>query len=808
MRKWSSPASVVIGGLGAAWVVTGLGAMALVVSAGCSSGMSGRSVEKSALVNAEGRLPAVKPAGLILKRDADEFEAGPPPYGYIKIIGEPVPNWKPPQEEFETRYAPVSWTFIGPRPMSSEYWSGEGNAGGHINAIAPHPTDPNTVYIAADSGGVWKTTDGGTNWTPLTDQLSIMNHGAVALDPQSPNTVYIGTGAYQSGSSGDGIFRSLDAGATWNQIATTGQVGNQVTEIVVHPTDSNVIHATTSSGYYRSLDGGASWSQRLSGVCTALEVNPTTPDTLYVGRSGQGVYRSTNGGTSLTKLAGGLPASGFSTVVMDLCKGNPQVLYAALVNGGSLQGLYRTADGGTTWTKKTATPNFPSPQGSWNAYVGVDPTNENTAFCGGVDSRYAVAGIIKTTDGGNTWVEKAATAPTVHPDHHCIAFGPTGTIWEGNDGGIYKSTNGGNTWSNMNATLGASQIYNIVVHPTSLNRALGGTQDNGTPEKTGSSLTWPQLQVGDGGFSVIDSSVTTRRYTTYVYLDVTRWNNSSGTGITGPWGSDPTNFIAPLVGDPNSTTTLLGGTNRIWRTTNASTGTPTWTAISTSTVAGGGTINAIAVAKGASNTIYSGSSTGKVYVTTNASTWNNRSTGLPAQEISDIVISPYDAGTAYVSFYKTINARVFKTTDYGVTWTDATGTLITGVSANALAVDFDAVPPALYVGAGAGLYMTLDSGATWIKNDASLPNVNVADLWLDAANRVLTAGTYGRGAWKATLPPACRADFNGDGFVTGEDFDEFVDAFSFGLPSADYNLDTFVTGEDFDEFVIAFESGC
>ncbi len=792
-----------------AGVVGSAGALLACAAAGCSMEVGGTVVEKAALVDAEGRLPAVKPAGVILERDEDEFEAGPPPYGYIKIIGEPVPNWTPPQKEFETRYAPMAWTSIGPRPMSSEYWSGEGNAGGHINAIAPHPTDPNTCYIAADSGGIWRTTNGGTNWTPLTDQLSILNHGAVALDPQVPTTVYAGTGAYQSGSSGDGIFRSMDAGATWERIATVTQVGDQVTAIVVNPTNSSIIHATSAGGYYRSTDDGATWSARLTGAaCTALVVHPTTPTTVYFGRVGQGVYRSTDGGTTNTKLAGGLPASGFSTVLVDISRSNPQVLYAAFINGGSLLGLYRTADGGTTWTKKTATPDFPSPQGSWNAYVGVDPTNENTVYCGGVDSRYAVAGIIKTTDGGDTWVEKAATAPTVHPDHHCIAFGPTGVVWEGNDGGIYKSTNGGTSWTNLNATLGAAQIYNIVVHPTSLNRALGGTQDNGTPEKTSASSTWPQLQVGDGGFSVIDPSVTTRRYTTYVYLDVTRWNNSSGTGITGPWGSDPANFIAPLVGDPNSATTLLGGTNRIWRTTNASTGTPTWTAISTSTVGGGGTINAIAVAKGAPNTIYSGSTTGKVYVTTDGATWNLRSTGLPGAQISDIVISPYDPGTAYVSYYKTLNLRVFKTTNYGVSWADATGTLPSGVRANALAVDFDAVPPALYVGAGAGLYMTLDSGATWIRNDASLPNVNVADLWLDPVNRVLTAGTYGRGAWKATLPPKCRADFDGNGFVNGDDFDGFVNAFYFGDVSADFNLDTFVNGDDFDAFVVSFEAGC
>jgi hypothetical protein len=231
-----------------------------------------------------------------------------------------------------------------------------------------------------------------------------------------------------------------------------------------------------------------------------------------------------------------------------------------------------------------------------------------------------------------------------------MAFGPAIgggiTVWQGNDGGIYKSINNGDTWINLNESLAAAQIYNVVQHPTLPNKLMSGTQDNGTPEQSNATTVWPQLQIGDGGFSVFDPSTTTnRRYTTYVYLATTRWVNSSSAGISGPWGGDPANFIAPLVGDPNNGKVLLGGTNRIWRTLDATVTSPSWTAISTTAVGAGGTINAIAVAPppgGNSNFIYSGSSSGKVYVTTDGANWQNRSTGLPAGQISDIVVSPSD----------------------------------------------------------------------------------------------------------------------------------------------------------------------
>ncbi len=753
---------------------------------------------------------AVKPEGWVM--DQREKKLGPPPPGHPKIVGGAVPGWEP--EPFGNRGGGLNWVSIGPRPISSEYWSGEGNASGRVAGVAPHPTDPNTAYIAAASGGVWKTTNGGTSWTPMSDGLSTLNSGAIVVHPADPNMVLLGTGEQPTESNGDGIFRSLDGGVTWTRIGTTAQVGLQIAEIAVHPTNTNIIHVAGSRGYVRTTDGGATWSQRLSGTCNSVRINTSSPNTLLIGRSGQGVYRTTDGGTVVTRLSSGVPITGISDVHVTMGDSNPLVAYAAILSSaGGLRGLYKTADGGTTWVQKTATPNFCSPQCWYDIYVECDPTNPDVVYCGGVDPRYATAGVIKSVNGGDSWVEISAYAGgTLHPDHHSMRFGPDGTIWEANDGGVWKSTNAGASWINCNSNLAISQLYNIVVHPNFPERMLGGTQDNGTPERTGASNTWPQLQAGDGGYSAYDYSGTTRRYTTYVYLTLYRWTSGSSRNISGDWGSDPTNWISPVVVDPTTPTILVAGTNRVWRTTNASTTTPTWASVSTSAVGAGGTINALAVAKSNSSVIYSGSSTGDVWVTSNVTTWTDRSAGLPAGEISDVIVSPTDAGTAYVSYFNTSGSRVLRTTNFGVSWTNVTGTLPAGVGVTALEVDFGRATPSMYVGYGAGLYCSHDGGATWTRNNGTFPNVNVGDLAIDRTRRTIAAGTYGRGAWRASLPVPCAADFNNDGFLDFFDYDEYVECFETGVcppgVNADFNGDGFVDFFDYDAFVLAFEAGC
>lgn len=806
----SIPKAAVITSVGLA---TGL----LLQLGGCSAGSSGQFKQWN------GFAPEARPQGTVFtlnekKKEMGKLGMGPAPYGYWRTVGHPVPGWDEAQQQpvFGPRATPFVWEFLGPRPMSSEYWSYENNAGGRVISIAPHPTNSSICYIASASGGAWKTVNGGTSWTPLTDDLPTLNSGYITLDPSNSEHVYLGTGEYQTGSNGDGIFRSLNGGVTWSRVATAAQVGTRISGLIVHPTDSRILHVTSNLGYVRSVNGGTSWTTVISGACSAMRIQPGTPNTIFVAQSQVGIKRSTNAGISFTSLTSGLPGSGsFGRVVMDIGTNNTQVLCAAFLSGGSAVGVYRSTNGGTTWTQLTAAPNFCYPQCSYDAYVAIDPADFNKMYMGGVDPRYADSGIVRTTDGGLNWTEVSGGGSGVHPDHHALAFGPGGQIWEGNDGGIYKSSTG-TSWTNVNANLAATQMYHVAVHPTFSTRVLAGTQDNGTAERTAVSQNWPQLQAGDGGFSAFESSGTFRRYTTYVYLTLYRWSSSTSANISGPWDSDSTNWISPFVVDPNSNSTLVAGTNRVWRTANATATIPTWTAISTTSVAAGSTLNVVAVAKGNSAVIYSGSDNGLVYVSTNATsatpTWRNRSSGLNNGGISSIIIdprTPANPGLAFVSCLNSSAGRIFRTDNYGANWRSVTGSLPSGVVVQSLAVDFAFDPPVMYVGAGSGIYVSFNEGATWTKDDATFPNVNVTSLDIHLATRLLTVGTYGRGVWRTPLasPPPCRADYNDDGGIDGADVQAFFTDWQVGNANADFNDDGGVDGGDVEAFHLAWAAG-
>lgn len=692
---------------------------------------------------------------------------GPPPPGNPRIVGEPVPNWTP-RHLAAARSGgesnPLHWHPIGPRPIVGELLSGDDDASGRVVSLAVDPRDGATVYAASASGGLWKTTNGGATWVPKTDELPILNHGCVALDPSNPEVVYLGTGEYTVMSAGDGVFRSLDGGVTFERIATTDEVGAQCSRIIIDPTNSEIIHHTGTGGYARSIDGGATWRIELNGACSDLALNPNDPSVVYVARHGDGVYRSADGGSSFERLSNGLPNDDVHRIVLSIAASNPQVLYAAIIDADSgnagLRGLYKTTDGGESWSRLNNTPDFPRPQGWYDCFVGVDPTDEETVYCGGVSPEHAEAGVIKSTDGGSTWVDITFgdNGVQLHPDQHAIAFGPDGEIWIGNDGGVWSSLDGGQTWLNRNNRLSVTQNYTVAVHPTDSRKVMTGTQDNGTVARDLATHRWPQIITGDGGFLAYDFKEPFRRYTTFVGLRVFRLRPGTFfTEITGPWrGVDPVNFIAPMVMDPKESDTLLGGTNRVWRTTNADRFAD-WKAISSSEVAGGGTLNVIAIgpgdSEGPSNHIYTGASTGSVYFTNDAKIWNNRSAGLPSAGVTDIMVDPENSDVAYVSFGIDVDGRVYKTLNAGVEWHNMTGGLPAGVTPRALAIDWQTDPPGMYVGSGSGVYVSLDEGASWNKDGADLPNVNIGDLYIDSENREITAGTYGRGAWRSALPP-------------------------------------------------------
>ncbi len=744
---------------------------------GSAAGLQGCAHERSAMVqsappsisatkDAEGR-----PLAVIACENPRTKKTGygPPPYEYWRIVGGTVPDAAIPLAGSMDIPGLMHWTFLGPRPITSEYWSGNANAGGRIASIACHPTNSAIAYAASASGGIWKTTDSGVTWTPMSDHIPNLNHGAVALDKNFPNTVYAGTGEYTSGSAGDGLYRSLDEGQTWTKLAGTSSLGTRCSGLAVvsgaSATTPATIHWVGSSGYRRSTNGGTTWTNGgLSGSASSIAIDSTNALNVYVALHGIGIRKSINGGQSFTSAMAGLPSSGMYRIVLAISKSSPSVLYAALINSsGGLLGFYTTTNGGGQWTQLAQTPNFPTPQGSWDVSVGVDPSNSTHVYCGGVSPIFATAGVIETSNGGSSWTEISGTGGQIHPDQQCIAFAADGTPWFGCDGGVWRRV--GSTWVNCNASLAAIQNYTIAQHPTDPNRFMAGTQDNGSAGTTTGAIAWAQTVTGDGGYGSYKADSYTTLFATYVYLKVYRFVNSASTDITGPWITDPRDFIAPLIADPNSPNTLLGGTNRLWRTTNAS-GTPAWAAISLTTVANGGTITAIAGVKGVAGTIWVGNSEGGVWRTTDSGTTWTQVRAPDTYMVTAISTKPSSSTTAFISVERSTGTRVARTMDASA-WTDVTGTLPAGVTAQTIAVDWGRPVPTIYLGSQAGIYASTTTGATWVRDGDEFPSVNIGQLEIDPVRRTVIVGTYGRGAWRSAMPPA--ADINADGLVDATD---------------------------------------
>ncbi|MFL6796063.1 MAG: FG-GAP-like repeat-containing protein [Xanthobacteraceae bacterium] len=685
---------------------------------------------------------------------------------------------RPPQPQSANPYFNQNqWSSIGPAPA--------GSYSGRINSIVVHPTDPNSVFIGAATGGVWKTSNGGTNWSPLTDTQCSTAMGSIAIDPSNPNIIYAGTGeANFSADSyyGCGVLKSTDGGGSWTQLGasvfdtTTG--GASIAKLVIHPTNTQTILVASSFGLYRSTDGGANFTQVLAGTATDVVFDPSNPNIAYAalgnifGNASNGVYQSTDAGASFpTKLTTGFAGSNVGRISLGLAASAPQTIYAAVQNSSTfaLLGIWKTTNA-SSWSQISATGASCASQCWYDIYLAVDPTNANTVYFGGFS-------VFKSTDGGSNFSDIGSS---IHVDQHAFAFQPgnASVIYAGNDGGVYKSSNGGANWTSLNTNLSITQFYaGLSLHPSDSNIALGGTQDNHTVRYSGSPgwTAVPFSGVGgcDGGFTVIDQATPTTQYAEC------QWE--AGQSYSGPRRSDnggsfvvKTNgittsesalFVPPLVGSPSTATTLYFGTVRVYKTTDRG---DTWTGSSTTIVSGSRAgVTAIAQAPSDANVIYAAGNNGAgVFKSTDGnSTYNAVNTGLPNRVPTYLAVHPTSPNTAFVVYSGFGGGHVYKTTNGGTNWTDISGNL-PDIPVNAIVLD--ALFPAneIWVGTDLGVYRTTNGGTDWNVYNFGLPNVPVLDLKYSAGTGILAAATHGRGVFYASIGGAKRTathDFDGNG---------------------------------------------
>ena len=660
----------------------------------------------------------------------------------------------------------LSWKELGP-----------GNIGGRIRAIVVSPTDANTVYIGSVSGGIWKTTNGGSSWFPLDDHMANLAVCSMVIDPHNLNIIYAGTGEGFNNYDyirGAGIFKSTDAGVTWNQLSSTNNSNFYYVNRLVIDNINNSLYAATRAGLYKSTDGGNTFTNPATsagGNCMDVIVNYTNPTTIFAtfGLFSQSyIWRSTDGGNTFNS---NFNQSGTGRIEIAGSSSNPLVVYASFMNLSSYQISYMayTTNGGNNWNSIAKIPGpatdgsstYTGKQGWYNNTLAVDPTNASSVYAGGID-------LFQSIDNGANW-SRITTAygsdlhPYIHADMHTIVFAPSNhsVIYNGNDGGIYVTTDGGISWNNKNNNLFITQFYYGAVSPTGTNY-YGGTQDNYTLKSTGSQ-NWNPILGGDGGVVQVDyanPNIIYAEQPNFAFQKSTNGGSKFSYAQNGlPINSttheitDRTLFITPFTMDPNNPSILIAGTYRLWKTTN---GASSWDSLSSDLTgdgagSSGAYISAITIAKGNSTVIYAGCTNGKLWETTNGgSNWNERDNGLPTAWCTRIAIDNSNSAIAYATFSGFLaKAKIYKTTDYGNTWNNVSGDL-PNIPVNCLILN----PYAngyLYVGTDLGVFSSTNDGTNWIQENNGLANVSVGDLDFRSSDTTMYAATHGRGMFSTSL---------------------------------------------------------
>jgi hypothetical protein len=678
--------------------------------------------------------------------------------------------------------AEPAWTLIGPEPVGFY-----GVDAGRVTALAIDPANPKILYMGGAEGGVWQSVNSGTTWKPLTDKEPSLAVGSIAIDPENSNTIYVGTGEENFSLDsyyGAGILKSANGGQTWTQYLSSLDAvpcgGQWVGAIAVHPTNSNIVIAGVESCYYggttiyRSTDGGQTWAAVLTNSnayqpVTAVIFDPANGNIVYAATEYGGLFKSTNAGLTWSAANGSgnnaLPSTNLGRMALAMAPSNPSILYAAIGNQSTsdLLGLYKTVDGGDNWLPLPNTPNFCATQCWYDIVLAVSPTNPNFIAAGGVYPYHPGGSAVTTSaDGGHTWVDQSAG---LHPDTHALLFSHDGTtLYTGNDGGVWSTTNPTANqipWTDLNNSLAITEFYpGISMDQGNLNHTYVGTQDNAAEKYTGQ-LAWSAVACGDGGSTLMDYTNTSTVYVNCIGESLEKSTDDGSTFYDATAGldeDDRTAWVPPLAIDPEHHSNLYFGTYRVYRTTNAA---GQWTAISNDLTgaSGQGVLNTIAVAATDPNTIYTGSSDGRVHVTRNALTtgavnWTDVSgttnTTLPNRNVDSIAVDPTVSTTAYVGFsgftgYGDSLGHIFKTANAGNTWTDISGDL-PNTPVDAILVDPDE-PETIFIGTDIGAFYTTTGGTSWSALGSGLPNVVVTGLGLHESSRTLRASTHGRSVW-------------------------------------------------------------
>ncbi len=647
--------------------------------------------------------------------------------------------------------ASPTWRSIGP-----------GNIGGRTRSIVCDHKKDGWLYAAAAGGGVWRSTDHGETWTALFDSQNSLCMGALAIDPNNSDVIYAATGEIAPASPmsdgwGTGVYKSVDAGATWNLVGLT-TVG-AFSKICVHPKNSNIVYAggiRSGVGLYKSTDAGLNWKRMNRLAISDISLHPTDPDDVVLGILGGGVYQSKDGGLSVELKSSTFPST-VRRVSVQRADSKPNRWYC-LIEGPFSQDttkmvgyVYVTNDDGATWTTRRSDEigifgsNY---QGYYDNFVVVHPTNADIAYFGGID-------FYVTTDGGANWsnISNSYSGGGVHPDQQAGAFNPLNPdeVYMANDGGIYRRASAKDDFLAVNNGYAVTAYYAMDIDHKADNKTYGGSQDNGTSGSTSASSDWRGVLGGDGFFVAVNpfnsNIIYCENYNgSLVKVDLS--NGSAVTDVSGIPASDPEGaWSSPLVLE-RANAVLYHGRKAVYL---KAAGTTQWQEYSpkldTSTF-----VSAIGPSSIDDNICYAGCENGTLWATTNAGTkWTNVAlNGLPRRYVRDVIASNVDPKTAWVCFSGYGTGHIFQTTDAGLHWTDIS-TIFPDIPVNAICIH-PTNEKVIFAGTDIGVFATFNGGASWFPFGKGLPRAPVEDMKIFDSKNILRIATHGRSMWEVDIP--------------------------------------------------------
>jgi photosystem II stability/assembly factor-like uncharacterized protein len=713
----------------------------------------------------------------------------------------PVPSPAAPAAEKPLKpdtFSGLTFRSIGPAVTS-----------GRIGDIAVHPTDRNTWYVAVASGGVWKTTNAGTTWTPIFDSQGSYSIGCITLDPKNPLTVWVGTGennSQRSVSYGDGVYKSTDGGKTWENVGL--RESEHVGMIAIDPRDSDVVYVAAQGplwaaggdrGLYKTVDGGKTWNNILhpgeyTGV-SEIHLDPRNPDALYApayqrqrrvwtlinGGPESALHKSIDGGLTWKKLENGLPKEELGRIGLAISPVDPDVVYALVEAANKGGGFFRSTDAGGNWEKMS---DYVSGSAQYYQEIFADPH--------AVDRVYSMDTWLKVTeDGGKTF--RNVGEKYKHVDNHAHWIDPDDPdhLLSGCDGGLYVTWDRGATWKFID-NLPVTQFYKITVdNDTPFYNVYGGTQDNfslGAPSRTTTAhgirnSDWVVTLGGDGFQTVVDPVDPNIVYSQYQNGGLNRYDRKTGELIDirpQPGKGEPAlrwNWDSPLIVSPHSPTRLYYGANRLFRTDDRGN---SWTAVSPDLTRRidrnrlevmGRVWSVDAVAKNASTSffgnivalsespvaeglLYVGTDDGLVQVSEDGgANWRSTSAfpGVPDMTyVSRLQASLHDPDVVYAAFDNhkmgDFKPYLLRSDDRGRSFRAVTGDLPERGSVYAIVEDHE-VRDLLFAGTEFGVFFSRDGGRQWVQMKNGIPTIAVRDLAIQRRENDLVAGTFGRGIY-------------------------------------------------------------